>query len=59
MQRWRNWGFRNVVYKVEKLSVAERKRPFFEIDFSPDRPEIHRENLKISSTSKTCDMSDV
>ena len=48
-----------MVYEFEKLSVAERKRPFYEIDFSPDRLEILYETLKILAGEKTCDMSDV
>ena len=48
----------DMVEKVEKLSVAERKRSFYKIDFSPDCLGVPCESLKISARQKTCDMSD-
>ena len=55
---WAELGFRQVVIEVEKLSVAERNRGFYAIDFSPDRLEIACRTSRISDSQKTCDMSD-
>jgi hypothetical protein len=53
----RNLRAPDVVYKVGKLSEAARKRPFYEIGFSPVRLEIACEIPRISAGRKTYDMS--